>query len=212
MEKKSFVFYISWNEAIKEMSELQVRNFINNLCNYSEGKDVVLNDLTERIMWSQTQPLLDFNEGKRQKRIENGKKGGLSKGTNTNQNQVVLTPLNSTNQTQVDLTPLTEEGRGMKEEGRRMKEEGRGLKEEGRGMMDEGGKLIEEGGEMKEDVEGRLKLKGELGIKLKSIFKTIPNIIRLVDVNDLDKVERMDKYLFNLHYSTIVEYQSIKIN
>jgi hypothetical protein len=131
MEKKSFVFYISWNEAIKEMNEPQVRNFINNLCNYAEGKDVVLNDLTERILWSQTQPLLDYNEGKRQKRIENGRKGGLSKGTPTNQNQVQSTPLNSTNQTQEHLTPLTEEGRGLKEEGRGLKEEGRGLKEEG---------------------------------------------------------------------------------
>ena len=64
----------------------------------------------------------------------------------------------------------------------------------------------------KEQEQDKVKLKGELGIKLKSIFKTIPNIIRLVDVNDLDKIERMDKYLFNLHYSTIVEYQSIKIN
>lgn len=131
MEKKSFVFYISWNEAIKEMDEQQVRNFINNLCNYAEGKDVVLNDLTERIMWSQTQPLLDYNEGKRQKRIENGRKGGLSKVTTTKQNEVDLTALNSTNQNQVDLTPLSEEGRGMKDDGRRLKEEGRGMNVEG---------------------------------------------------------------------------------
>ena len=131
MEKKSFVFYLSWNEAIKELNEQQVRNFINNLCNYAEGKDVILNDLTEKILWSQTQPLLDYNEGKRQKRIENGKKGGLSKGTNTNQTQVHLTPLNSTNQIKVDLTPLTEEGRGMKDDGRGMKDDGRGMKVEG---------------------------------------------------------------------------------
>ena len=141
MEKKSFVFYISWNEAIKEMNEPQVRNFINNLCNYAEGKDVVLNDLTERILWSQTQPLLDYNEGKRQKRIENGRKGGLSKGTPTNQNQVDLTPLNSTNQTEDNSTPLTEEGRGLKDDGRREKVEGRGLKEEGGRLNEEGSML-----------------------------------------------------------------------
>lgn len=144
MEKKSFVFYISWNEAIKQMNEQQVRNFINNLCSYAEGKDVVLNDLTEKIMWSQTQPLLDYNEGKRQKRIENGKKGGLSKATNTKQNQVDLTPLNSTNQNEVDLTPLSEEGRGMKDDGRRMMDEGRRLKDEGRGMNVEGSMLRQE--------------------------------------------------------------------
>ena len=60
-------------------------------------------------------------------------------------------------------------------------------------------------------IEEEMKKKYKIGEELKSIFKTIPNIIRLVDGNDLDKVERMDKYLFNLHYSTIVEYQSIKI-
>lgn len=61
-------------------------------------------------------------------------------------------------------------------------------------------------------VEDKLKVKGELGIKLKSIFKTIPNIIKLVDINDLDKIERMDKIRFDLHKPTIEEYQSIKIN
>jgi hypothetical protein len=132
MDKKSFVFYISWNEAIKQMNEQQVRNFINNLCNYAEGKDVVLNDLTEKIMWSQTQPLLDYNEGKRQKRIENGRKGGLSKTTTTKQTEVDLTALNSTKQNEVDLTPVSEEGRRLKDDGRGMKEEGRRLKEEGR--------------------------------------------------------------------------------
>ena len=151
MEKKSFVFYISWNEAIKEMNEPQVRNFINNLCNYAEGKDVVLNDLTERILWSQTQPLLDYNEGKRQKRIENGRKGGLSKGTTTNQNEVSSTPLNTTNQSKEHLTPLTEEGRGLKEEGRGLKEEGGRLKDDGRGLKEEGGRLKDDGGRKNEE-------------------------------------------------------------
>ena len=130
MEKKSFVFYVSWNDAIKELNEQQVRNFINNLCNYAEGKDVVLNDLTERILWSQTQPLLDYNEGKRQKRIENGRKGGLSKTTTTKQTEVDLSGLNSTKQNEVDLTTLSEEGRRMMDEGRGMMVEGRRLKDE----------------------------------------------------------------------------------
>jgi hypothetical protein len=79
MEKKSFKFYTSWNDAIKKMDEQQVRTFINNLCNYAEGKEVQLNGLMEEIMWSQVQPLLDYNEQMRQKKIENGRKGGIAK-------------------------------------------------------------------------------------------------------------------------------------
>ena len=77
--KKSFKFYTSWNQAIKKMNETQVRNFLNNLCNYCEGVEPQLNDLTEEIMWSQVQPLLDYNESMRQKKINNGKKGGVAK-------------------------------------------------------------------------------------------------------------------------------------
>ena len=79
MEKKSFKFYTSWNEAIKKMDEQQVRTFINNLCNYAECKEIQLNGIMEEIMWSQVQPLLDYNEGMRQKKIENGRKGGIAK-------------------------------------------------------------------------------------------------------------------------------------
>jgi hypothetical protein len=55
------------------------------------------------------------------------------------------------------------------------------------------------------------KLKDKLKDELKEIFKDIPDVIKLIDRNDLDILERKQKHLFNIHYSTIVEYQSIKI-
>ena len=131
MNKKSFVFYTSWNQAIKKMDEQQLRRFIDNLCSYAEGNDVILESIVDEIMWSQVQPLLDHNERKRQKRIENGKKGGAPVGnTNATKNN-----LNQANQTETSV-----DGRGKKDEGRGMMEEGRRLMEEGRGMMDEGKK------------------------------------------------------------------------
>jgi len=142
MEKKSFVFYTSWNNAIKQMDEQQLRRFITNLCNYAEGTDVHLDGVVDEIMWSQVKPLLDYNEGKRQKRIENGKKGGLAKAS----------ALEYAKQNVVESS-------GVSEEGRRMKEEGRGLKEEGRGMMVEGRRKKVEGKKVegkKVDVEGLL--------------------------------------------------------
>jgi hypothetical protein len=97
MEKKSFKFYTSWNDAIKKMDEQQVRTFINNLCNYAEGKEVQLNGLMEEIMWSQVQPLLDYNEQMRQKKIENGRKGGIAKSEKKSEgNQELPKPTKST--------------------------------------------------------------------------------------------------------------------
>jgi hypothetical protein len=111
MEKKSFKFYTSWNEAIKRMDEQQIRTFINNLCNYAEGKEVHLNGLMEEIMWSQVQPLLDYNEQMRQKKIENGRKGGVAKSEKKSEgNQELPNPTKTTkgNQTYQDL-PMKED-------------------------------------------------------------------------------------------------------
>jgi hypothetical protein len=135
MEKKSFVFYTSWNQAIQKMDEQQLRRFIDNLCNYAEGNQVHLDGIVDEIMWSQVKPLLDHNETKRQRRIEGGRKGGLAKPTNDKY-------------TQAGLSILSVEGRGKKvdDEGRRMMEEGRGMMEEGRRLkvdVDVEGKKVE---------------------------------------------------------------------
>jgi hypothetical protein len=153
MEKKSFVFYTSWNQAIQKMDEQQLRRFINNLCNYAEGNEVHLDGIVDEIMWSQVKPLLDHNETKRQRRIEGGRKGGLAKPTNDKH-------------TQAGLSILSVEGRGKKvdDEGRRMMEEGRRLKVdvdvEGRG------KKVD----VDVDVEGRCKkvesMKGEIIVEV----------------------------------------------
>lgn len=79
---------------------------------------------------------------------------------------------------------------------------------------------VQEKGEEKEkeQVEGeeqgvndKVQKKYELKNKLKTIFKSVPNIDKLIDRNDMDVIERSDKHLFNIHYQTILEYQSIKL-
>ena len=57
------------------------------------------------------------------------------------------------------------------------------------------------------DLEMRYNIRKEL----ETIFKTIPNIIKLVENNDLDAIERKEKHLFNIHYATILDYQKITI-
>jgi hypothetical protein len=157
MEKKSFVFYTSWNQAIQKMDEQQLRRFINNLCNYAEGNQVHLDGIVDEIMWSQVKPLLDHNETKRQKRIENAKKGGLAKATNSSNSKQNL----------LEYTPASVEGRGMMEEGRRLKVdvdvEGRGKKVdvdvdvEGRCKKVEGKKVESMKGEIIVEVDGEMR-------------------------------------------------------
>jgi hypothetical protein len=59
--------------------------------------------------------------------------------------------------------------------------------------------------------EEKIKRKYNIGQDIKVIFKSIPNIIKLIEVNDLDTIERKDKFLFNTHYNLITEYQAIKL-
>jgi hypothetical protein len=118
------------------MDEQQLRSFITNLCNYAECNSVTLDGLVDEIMWSQVKPLLDYNETKRQKRIESGKKGGLAKAS----------ILSNAKQNLVDYSIPTEEGRGMKEEGRRLKVEGREKKEEGKKVESKKGVIIDDNG------------------------------------------------------------------
>lgn len=141
MEKKSFVFYVSWNEAIKKMDEKQIRLFINNLCNYAEGQPVTFDGLVDEIIWSQVKPLLDHNENKRQRRIEGGKKGGLAKASNDKQ-------------AIAGYSIPSVEGRGMMEEGKKVE----GKKVEGK--KDDGKKV--EGKIVEVKMEEMLRLKDKI--------------------------------------------------
>ena len=70
--------------------------------------------------------------------------------------------------------------------------------------------IVEES-KQEESKEDQIKRKYNIAEELKGIFKTVPDILKLVDRNDLDTIERREKYLFNLHYSTILDYKKIKI-
>jgi hypothetical protein len=63
----------------------------------------------------------------------------------------------------------------------------------------------------KDEVIDKLKRKYELTDKLKDVFKDIPNIIKMIDNDEMDSILRKDKSLFNKYYETIMEYKSISI-
>jgi hypothetical protein len=59
-------------------------------------------------------------------------------------------------------------------------------------------------------VEDRLKEKASIADKLKTIFK-YTDVIKHIDRNDLDSVQRRNPQVFNQYYELILNYQSIKI-
>jgi hypothetical protein len=63
----------------------------------------------------------------------------------------------------------------------------------------------------KEEVIDKLKHKEMLKVKLQDVFKDIPNVIKIIESGDMDKIERSNKYQFNKNYNLITEYQSIKL-
>jgi hypothetical protein len=60
-------------------------------------------------------------------------------------------------------------------------------------------------------IEEQIKRKHKLAEELRGIFKPLPDIIKLIDRDDLDPIQRSCTHLFNIHYQTILEYKSIKI-
>ena len=87
METKRFLFYLDWRNQMEMMNDEQVRRFVNNLCNYTEGKKIDLPTDIEKALWIGIVPSLKINAEKYEWKVkqnqENGKKGGAPLG-NTN--------------------------------------------------------------------------------------------------------------------------------
>lgn len=145
MEKKTFLFYTSWRKNIDIMDDVELRRFINNLCDYCEGKEIDLPTRIDQMVWNDVVELLNHNENKRQriieKRREAGKKGGAPAGNNNAQKKTDVEETNKNNQNNqmvekqtkqpVICNMIYEEGYMKKEEGNMIYDEGYMLKEEG---------------------------------------------------------------------------------
>jgi hypothetical protein len=138
MEKKTFLFYTSWRKNIDMMDDVELRRFINNLCDYSEGKDINLPTRIDQMVWNDVVELLNHNENKRQriieKRREAGKKGGAPVGNNNAQKKTDVVETNKNNQNNQMVEKQTKQPvicNMIYDEGYMMKDEGYMLKEEG---------------------------------------------------------------------------------
>ena len=62
------------------MNDQQVRRFVNNLCNYTEGKEVELPTELEKALWIGILPSLKINDAKYEKVLERNRKNGQQGG------------------------------------------------------------------------------------------------------------------------------------
>lgn len=75
---------MNWEEQIDEMTNVEMRRFIKNLCRHSNDEEVELPTRIERAFWNGILPALEINKSKYEKKVEaskeNGKLGGAPKG------------------------------------------------------------------------------------------------------------------------------------
>ena len=119
--KNKFVFYTSWNDVLQKLDEAHFRRAVNNLCLDCEDKPPVLTDAIDEMFWSFVKPIMNFNEAKRQKRINSGKKGGEAKATNSYQNVA-----NDSNTYQNVANP-TDNSKELRDKGKELIDKGKEL-------------------------------------------------------------------------------------
>lgn len=79
-QRKSFLFYLNWEDQLSLLDDHQHRIFIKNLINYHRGEEVILSTDIEKMLWLGILPALEVNtskwENSAEKSRENGKSGG----------------------------------------------------------------------------------------------------------------------------------------
>lgn len=84
MDKKSFLFYLNWEEQVDLMNDVELRSFIKNLCRFANDEEVELKTREEKLCWLGILPALEINKVKYNKKVEanreNGKLGGAPVG------------------------------------------------------------------------------------------------------------------------------------
>lgn len=103
MEKKRFLFYTSWKKNMDMMDDVELRRFINNLIDYTEGRPIDLPTRIDKMVWNDVVEVLNHNETKRAATVEKrrlaGLKGGAPAGNNNAQKKTnVVEETNKNNQ------------------------------------------------------------------------------------------------------------------
>ena len=93
-ERVSFYFYLNWKTQIDEMTNEELRRFIDNLISWHQGGEISLPNREDKFIWNGVLPGLEANEKKYVASSgasrENGKLGGRPKKEITQESQQVI--------------------------------------------------------------------------------------------------------------------------
>jgi hypothetical protein len=97
-ERVSFYFYLNWKTQIDEMTNEELRRFIDNLISWHQGGEISLPNREDKFIWNGVLPGLEANEKKYVASSgasrENGRLGGRPKKEITQESQqVILKPM-----------------------------------------------------------------------------------------------------------------------
>jgi hypothetical protein len=93
-ERVSFYFYLNWKTQIDEMTNEELRRFIDNLISWHQGGEISLPNREDKFIWNGVLPGLEANEKKYVASSgasrENGRLGGRPKKEITQESQQVI--------------------------------------------------------------------------------------------------------------------------
>lgn len=97
-QRGSFYFYLNWKTQIDEMTNEELRRFIDNLISWHQGGEISLPNREDKFIWNGVLPGLEANEKKYVASSgasrENGRLGGRPKKEITQESQqVILKPM-----------------------------------------------------------------------------------------------------------------------
>lgn len=74
--RKSFMFYLEWQNQLELLSDEELRRFIYNLIRYHNGEEIELKSTIDKLVWNGVLPAIRINDKKYQNMIERNQKNG----------------------------------------------------------------------------------------------------------------------------------------
>ncbi len=130
------------------MDDVELRRFINNLCNYAEDKPIDLPTRIDQMVWNDVVEVLNHNETKRQATVEKRRLAGLKGGA----------PVGNTNaqkKTEVEETTKNNQNNQMVEKQTKQPEKSKELREGSKELSDKS-KELREGCNMLNDMSNKI--------------------------------------------------------
>lgn len=201
MEKnrKSFMFYLEWENQLDLISDEEKIRFIYNLIRFHKGDEVDLKTTADKLLWNGVLPAIRINDEKYQNVIErnkkNGKLGGRpKKGDSKNQEISLITQENLNNPDgffENPKNPIIDNSKEIKEKRKEIKEKRKEVIGNNKKIIEKG--ELETGNGKQKTVKEKIE-NGE--IKTTSVFNVHDVISNSTYLRELFSQNTNDLYTF----------------